>query len=160
VGFGDAITPGPVRIELPTLLDDQPAPALAAYPRESVVAEKLHIMVTLGMANSRMKDVFDVDFLSRNFKFDGATLAAAVHATFDRRRTELPEAPPIVFTETFTKDAGKQTQWRAFLRKSGLDSSLELSVVMAQVKAFTWPVMESIRDGVAIGTWSPERGWT
>src|SRR5262249_560046 len=36
VGFGDAVTPAAVAIEFPTLLDF-PAPALRAYPRETVV---------------------------------------------------------------------------------------------------------------------------
>ena len=59
VGFGDSITPGPCEIDYPTLLSDLPAPKLRAYPRETVVAEKLEAMVALGWANSRMKDFYD-----------------------------------------------------------------------------------------------------
>jgi predicted nucleotidyltransferase component of viral defense system len=59
VGFGDAVEPGVEEIELPVLLD-MPAPRLRAYPQETVIAEKLHAMVTLGLANSRMKDYYDV----------------------------------------------------------------------------------------------------
>lgn len=52
IGFGDAVTPGPVDIEYPSLLD-APVPHLRAYPVAAVVAEKFEAMVTLGMANSR-----------------------------------------------------------------------------------------------------------
>jgi hypothetical protein len=128
VGFGDAITPAAVRAEIPTLLG-LPAPFLDTYPRESVVAEKLHVMATLGMANSRMKDFFDVDFLARHFMFDCKMLTAAVHATFERRRTPIPEEPPTAFTTTFTDDEGKKSQWKAFLRKTGLASDLDLGHV-------------------------------
>ena len=86
VGFGDAITPPPTRMDYPTILD-YPAPALKAYPRETVVAEKFQAMVALGMANSRMKDFFDLWVLSRDFAFDGATLVKAITATFRRRRS-------------------------------------------------------------------------
>jgi len=73
IGFGDDVTPGPERIEFPTLLD-APGPKLLAYPRYTMVAEKLEAMVRLGVANSRMKDFYDVWLLSRLFEFDGRTL--------------------------------------------------------------------------------------
>src|SRR4029453_2305760 len=76
VGFGDAITPEPKMSDFPTLLP-LPVPKLRMYPRETVVAEKLHAMVYLGLPNSRMKDFFDVWFLCREFPFDGALLVAA-----------------------------------------------------------------------------------
>lgn len=62
VGFGDAVTPAPEPVEYPTILPELPAPRLRAYPRETVVAEKLEALVTLGIANSRMKDYFDLYF--------------------------------------------------------------------------------------------------
>ena len=55
IGFGDAVTPAPVEINYPVLLD-APAPHLRAYPVETVVAEKFEALVTLGIANSRLKD--------------------------------------------------------------------------------------------------------
>jgi hypothetical protein len=60
VGFGDAVTPPPVRMDLPVLLDF-PIPRLLVYPRETVVAEKLDAIVQLGTANSRMKDFYRPD---------------------------------------------------------------------------------------------------
>jgi nucleotidyltransferase AbiEii toxin of type IV toxin-antitoxin system len=81
IGFGDVITPGPVETEYPTLLD-LPSPHLLAYPRESVVSEKLEAMVKVGIANSRMKDFHDLHSLSTTFEFDGKALAEAIRATF------------------------------------------------------------------------------
>jgi Nucleotidyl transferase AbiEii toxin, Type IV TA system len=88
IGFGDAITPGPVETEYPTLLD-LPSPHLLAYPRETVVSEKLEAMVRLGIANSRMKDFHDLHSLSITFEFYGKTLTEA-RATFKQRGTDLP----------------------------------------------------------------------
>ncbi len=56
VGFGDAVTPAPEPVDYPVMLPELPAPRLRAYPRYTVVAEKLDAVVTLGIANSRMKD--------------------------------------------------------------------------------------------------------
>lgn len=76
IGFGDAINPDPSEVTFPTLLD-LPAPILKAYPRETVVAEKFQAMVMLGIANSRMKDFFDVWTLARQFEFSGPALCSA-----------------------------------------------------------------------------------
>lgn len=90
VGYGDAVTPGPEEIVYPTLLSDQPAPRLRAYPRATVVAEKVEAMVSLGMANTRMKDYFDVRALAREGVLDIELLGDAIAATFARRGTTLP----------------------------------------------------------------------
>ena len=125
VGFGDAIEPGAEDIELPVLLD-MPSPRLRAYPLETVIAEKLHAMVTLGMANSRMKDFYDVWMLTRAFTLDPNRLRRAVDATFARRDTSLLASVPEGLSDAFAADPGKQAQWHAFARnlstsRPGLD---------------------------------------
>ncbi|MFI5303107.1 MAG: nucleotidyl transferase AbiEii/AbiGii toxin family protein, partial [Polyangiales bacterium] len=119
IGFGDAVTPSAELIDFPTLLDS-PAPRLRAYPRETVVAEKVEAMVQLGMVNSRMKDFFDVLHLAQRFEFDGELLVRALRATFERRRTVLPTGLPVALTPAFADDATKRTQWVAFVRKTGV----------------------------------------
>lgn len=113
VGFGDAVEPAAEVVSLPVLLD-LPAPRLRAYPPETVIAEKLHAMVVLGLANSRMKDYYDVWMLTRTFEFEAERLRQAVSATFERRRTPVPTKVPEGLGEAFARDAGKQRQWAAF----------------------------------------------
>lgn len=115
VGFGDAIEPGAQDIDLPVLLD-MPSPHLRAYPLETVIAEKLHAMVVLGLANSRMKDYYDVWMLTRTFALDASRLRLAVDATFARRSTALPTSIPEGLSDAFAANAGKQAQWQAFAR--------------------------------------------
>jgi predicted nucleotidyltransferase component of viral defense system len=115
VGFGDAIEPGAEDIDLPVLLD-MPSPHLRAYPQETVVAEKLHAMVVLGLANSRMKDYYDVWMLTRAFSIDTNRLRRAVDATFERRSTPVPTSVPEGLSDAFAADADKQAQWHAFAR--------------------------------------------
>lgn len=133
IGFGDAVTPAAQPVHYPTLLDDLPAPALRAYPKATVVAEKLHAVTVLGMTNSRMKDFFDLWILLHDTALDDAELRRAVEATFERRRTTLPTELPIGLSDAFAADTTKQVQWKAFLRKNRLDA-MDLAEVVAHVR--------------------------
>lgn len=90
VGFGDAVWPAPELEAFPVLLEDFEAPRPRTYLKEAVVAEKFQAMVDLGMANSRMKDFYDLWYLSEHFGFEGEPLAEALRRTFEQRRTPLP----------------------------------------------------------------------
>lgn len=118
VGFGDAVTPGPVQSVYPVLLDDFPAPRLQTYPVYTVIAEKLHAMALLGMANSRLKDYLDLSVLLERETLDPEILAAAIAATFDRRGTAVPTGSLIGLSDEFANDASRQALWRAFLNKN------------------------------------------
>lgn len=98
VGFGDTITPGPVEIDYPALLD-APVARLRAYQVETVVAEKFEAMVRLGIANSRLKDFYDLWLISRTFSFDHPVLAEAVRRTFANRDMALPAEQPTGLSE-------------------------------------------------------------
>ncbi len=161
IGFGDVITPSAEPHDFPTLLDF-PAPRVRAYPRETVVAEKLEAMVQLGMANSRMKDFFDIVVLSRQFAFDGALLARAIRATFERRRTPLPQGLPVALTPAFANDATKRTQWNAFVRKAGVTGAPpDLGAVVALLIVFLSKPLEIAASGdVWKGRWSAGGPWS
>ena len=118
VGMGDAVTPAPEAATFPALLDF-PAPQVRIYPVYTVVAEKLEAMAKLGSANTRMKDFHDVWFLTRRFQLDGPTLRRAIEATFARRETPLPVWPDPL-SDALARDATKQIQWAAFIRRHGL----------------------------------------
>ena len=146
IGFGDAITPGPQEVDYPTILSDVPAPSLFAYPKETVIAEKLEAIVHLGIANSRMKDYFDLFVLSRDVSPDHDQLAAAIEATFSRRGTRLPAKLPIGLTLEFSEDRQKKTQWTAFLSRNRLDAP-PLSEVVARIVATYGPLLLQAGEG-------------
>ena len=131
IGFGDAVTPGPVYATYPVLLADFAAPQLRTYPVYTVVAEKLHAMVLLGMTNSRVKDYLDVWILLERESLDATVLATAIAATFKRRATVVPTTLPIGLSDEFANDASRQTLWAAFLRKNNLAAAPLGEVVTA-----------------------------
>ncbi|TAH52772.1 MAG: nucleotidyl transferase AbiEii/AbiGii toxin family protein [Treponema sp.] len=146
IGFGDAVTPEAEDVQYPVILKDFEQPKMRAYPRYTVVAEKFDAVYSLGMANSRMKDYFDLYTLARYMDFNGATLGRAVKATFERRRTVVVDAAPIGLTDTFAEDFQKQTQWQAFLRKNGIES-VSLGEVVAVLSDFLLPVANTVLHG-------------
>ncbi|NUP56559.1 MAG: nucleotidyl transferase AbiEii/AbiGii toxin family protein [Gemmatimonadaceae bacterium] len=163
VGFGDTVIPPAAVADFPTLLDF-PAPRVRAYPAETVVAEKFQAMVALGIANTRMKDFYDVWMLSETRRFEGARLAEAIAATFSRRGTALPsaDAPPLALTEAFGRDADKQRQWKAFLARGGLsDAPTELQTVLQRIAALVMPPASAARRGKEFHSiWASGRDWT
>jgi hypothetical protein len=159
IGFGDAVTPDATEVAFPTALD-MPAPILKAYPRETVVAEKFQAMVILGIANSRLKDFYDLWILSQHYAFDGAALTSAIRATFDRRRTPVPGTPPLALTTEFSKDAQKLTQWRAFLGKGALDTEMSLDEVVDRLSGFLMPPVQSAAQNADFDYhWPPGGPW-
>jgi len=164
IGFGDAITPKAKVAEFPALLA-MSAPRLAMYPRETVVAEKFETMVKLGLLNSRMKDFYDIWILARDFAFDGVTLTAAIRATFKRRRTVLPVDVPFCLSDEFAADAGKQTQWRGFVKRSQLQlKDTELAAIVSVLRDFLMPPTVAAKTNTPFpqqwpkgGPWTPVR---
>jgi hypothetical protein len=158
IGFGDVIVPQPIIVEYPALLEFPP-PVLRAYPKETVVAEKLEALTMLGLLNSRLKDYYDIALLSRLYPFDGALLTEAIRSTFRHRGTVI-EAIPVGLTDAFSSDPARAVQWRAFVRRSRLDSDSELDGLVGQVRSFASPPLEgTVRSGAFRSKWQPGGPW-
>jgi predicted nucleotidyltransferase component of viral defense system len=159
VGFGDAVVPPPGRKTYPTLLD-HPAPWILVYPREAVVAEKLEAIVTLGTANTRMKDFYDVNVLASAFSFDGDALVRAVRATFERRGSPLPETLPHALSTAFLGAPEQEAQWRAFVRRSRLEAPPDGAALAAALQRFLGPVLAAASSGEDFrASWAPGGPW-
>jgi hypothetical protein len=159
VGFGDAVVPGPEDVSYPIILPGMPEPQIRAYPRYTVVAEKLEALTSLGMLNSRMKDFFDLWVLAKHSDFDGTVLTRAIAATFERRQTAIPQGLPIGLSDEFINDVQKEKQWQAFLRKNALDP-MSLAVVIADLREFLLPVLSSISARASYDTaWRSGDRW-
>jgi predicted nucleotidyltransferase component of viral defense system len=158
IGFGDVVVAGPVEMDFPVLLDDQPTPHLLVYSRESAIAEKFEALVSLNLLTSRMKDIYDILHLAERETFSLATLREAIMATFARRLTRL-EDRNLVFSKEFSANRDKEIQWSAFLHRSRLESSQSIAEAMERLEAFAEPACSAKSQGNT--TWSPsEWRWT
>ena len=147
IGFGDAVRPSPIDVEYPVLLD-APHPRIRAYPRESVVAEKIHAMVAHGERNSRYKDFYDLHVLAQHFDFDGEYLVHAVGATFEQRRTPVSEALPVALTPSFYADAGHAERWVRYRNRNDLPAvPSDFGTVGDRVRPFLVEPWEALARG-------------
>ncbi len=147
IGFADVITPAPERLDYPTILDF-PAPQLLGYPPETVIAEKFQAMIVLGMANSRMKDFFDIWMLVTNFEFDGMLLQSAIQRTFKNRDTDLPTEKHIIFTDEFADN--KTTSWNAFSRNIRENNAVTTNQVITVLREFFFPILHASQQGIML----------
>ncbi|WP_367267515.1 nucleotidyl transferase AbiEii/AbiGii toxin family protein [Mesorhizobium sp.] len=155
VGFDDVVTPAPVELEYPTLLDSPP-PRLRAYPPETVIAEKFEALASLGVANSRMKDFYDLWMIARTFSFEGTVLSFALRRTFERRQTAWPAEIPAGLGTAFA--AAKSGQWRAFLtRERVVTAPGDFATIIDGLRAFLAPLLS---EGPHTGQWPPGGPWT
>ena len=144
IGFGDVIYPGRVKMDYPTLLNDQ-APSMFAYSIYSTGAGKREASVSLGVANSRYKDFYDLCTIPAREDFDGAILREALVETFENRHTGFDVI--AAFDEEFTDDYSRQQRWRGFLKNKNVTNERSFSEAINEVKHFLLPVIEAIRSG-------------
>ncbi len=159
IAFGDVLVAGPVEMEFPVLLDDQPVPRLRVYSKESTIAEKFESLVKLNILTSRMKDIYDILFLASHQAFDEHLLHKAISKTFNRRGTPIDDRKSI-FTKEFRSSKEKQAQWIAFLRRSHLESYESFAEAIDRLELFLEPVCsgELPLSGGQV-TWNPKK-WT
>lgn len=161
IGFGDVVTPGAIFADFPSLIG-LPSPQVRAYPPETVVAEKYEALVRLGAINSRMKDFYDVWALARERAFSGLVLAEAIHATFTRRGTQLPESIPLALSDAFVTDPAKLQVWQAFVTRTRLEpAALTLASTLELLGLFLLPPTQGvISTGLFARHWRPGGPWT
>jgi predicted nucleotidyltransferase component of viral defense system len=145
IGFGDAVTPGPVEAEYPVLIEDFPAPRLRTYPIYTVLSEKLHAIALLGMTNSRLKDYLDLSVILERETIDEKMLAKAIAATFLRRGMDVPSSIPLGLSDEFANDASRQAMWQSFMMKNEL-AMVPLNEVVISVREKLQTALQQARQ--------------
>lgn len=144
IGFGDIVVPEPQELDYPLLLDDMPEVSINAYSLETVVAEKFQTMIDRALANSRMKDFYDVYSILFSDKVDEGILSDAIVSVFNNRGTGYDDNHPL-FNGEFKNDPSKQTQWKAFLKKMKYKGELHLNEVVDYITEKMSPYWLSLK---------------
>ena len=141
VGIDDVIVPDPIKRMIITRLPDFVSPEVYTYSLESTIAEKFDAILQRMAGTSRMKDFYDIYYLSGIFDFDGEILIEAVKSTLVHRNRELPD-DVFAEIEDFKNSDALNTQWKAFdpVKESGLlfDDALDRLI------AFLEPIYQNI----------------
>lgn len=143
IGFGDIVTPSPVDLDYPLLLDHLPDVNILAYSLETVIAEKMHAVIDLADQSSRMKDYFDLYNILSKEQYDGDVLQEAIIRTFENRHTPY-NADAAFFREDFVNNQQMQVRWQAFMRKITLGKDLSFPVVANYIQNALRPYWENL----------------
>jgi len=139
IGFGDKIFSGPSKASFPSLLDF-PETKILAYSKETVLSEKIQIIVSLNYETSRLKDFFDIYYLCSNNTFFSNNILSAMNLTFDNRKTSIDDFK-LIFSNDFKKNLYFETQWKSFLRRNKIELTLSFESLMAKIESFFIPVL-------------------
>ncbi len=158
IGFGDIVYPERVLMDFPVLLEME-VPKIYAYSLNSVIAEKFEAIVSLGYANSRYKDFYDIYILCSNYDFNGNELKKAIEETFHHRQTGFYDI--VAFEKGFAEDALRKSRWNSFIKKKKAMESVEFLTAVDMIKDFLQPIVEKIIDNVEMNQhWNVQhRSW-
>ncbi|XCP85546.1 nucleotidyl transferase AbiEii/AbiGii toxin family protein [Roseburia hominis] len=158
IGFGDVIYPERMKMDFPVLLDME-MPKVYAYSIYSVIAEKFEAFVSLGLANGRYKDFYDIYVLADRYVLDGSELKNAIVETFCHRGTGFDDI--IAFEADFTEDATRQSRWKSFIKKKKALMQVDFKNTISLIKSLLMPIAEAIRNDSSFNSrWNKEsKSW-
>lgn len=142
LGIGDVISPGVEKRKFAAQLDGFDSPEIATYSIESTVAEKFEAILRRSDLNSRMKDFYDISYLSNVFNFDGRKLQKAISETLANRETEHSK-DSLEKIIRLSEDKEMKVKWNYFQRKLKTEMP-EFSAVLKDINAFLGPIWENI----------------
>ena len=155
IGFGDIVYPERMKMDFPVLLD-MDIPKVYAYSINSVVAEKFEAFVSLGLANSRYKDFYDIYVLADRYNFNGTELMNAIKETFNHRSTSLEEI--VAFEDGFADDEIRRIRWNSFVKKKKALVKLSFEETVQLLKILLFPIVDAIKKNELFEqTWSHEK---
>ena len=155
IGFGDIVYPERMKMDFPVLLD-MDIPKVYAYSINSVVAEKFEAFVSLGLANSRYKDFYDIYVLSDRYNFDGTELMNAIKETFNHRGTSFDDI--VAFEDGFADDETRLMRWNSFVKKKKALIKLGFEETVQLLKILLFPIVDAIKKNELFErTWSHEK---
>jgi predicted nucleotidyltransferase component of viral defense system len=160
IGFGNPPFPDARKVVWPGLLDF-PKAQLKVYPPEASIAEKLEAMVRFGIANSRMKDFYDIWWMASHFSFRSVVLVQSITATFGDRQIIIPQPIPLALQEEFYRDPIKNAQWNAFLHRVQLNEIPPSFTELGRfLHGFLIPVFKAVSSGDSFESkWKPGGPW-
>jgi len=160
IGVGDVIVPKAERRSIQTQLDGYYKPEILTYSLESTIAEKFDAILQRFELTGRMKDFYDIYYLSRTFNFDGLKLQTAIQETLQNRGT-LYDKDSLDRVMALAENVDMQVRWRYFL-KAIKNTDLPFSEVISGIQQFLAPVWNAIiAENETTGVWNAETNrWT
>lgn len=142
VGVDDVIVPGAVKRTVSTRLDGFHPPTIYTYSLESTIAEKFDAIIKRMEATSRMKDFFDIYYLSGVFDFEGRKLQEAIFRTLEYRGT-IYESDSFERIRDFKNNTSLLKLWDNYQSGTREDKP-DFNVVIDRLDKFLEPIFHAV----------------
>ncbi len=157
IGIGDVIVPKQEKRKIPTQLNDFDAPEVNTYSIETTIAEKIDAILNLMEFSSRMKDYYDIYYLSNKFDFNGKVLAEALAKTFANRGHSFT-IEQFEQVMSFSANSVMNKKWKAFVRKINIKTD-DFDIILKTIKVFLIePFTAAIENREFVNRWSAAGG--
>ena len=142
VGVDDVIVPGAVKRTVSTRLNGFHPPTIYTYSLESTIAEKFDAIIKRMEATSRMKDFFDIYYLSGVFDFEGRKLQEAIFRTLEYRGT-IYESDSFERIRDFKNNTSLLKLWDNYQSGTRGDKP-DFNVVIDRLEKFLEPIFHAV----------------
>lgn len=141
ISTDDVITPDAIRYEYKMMFEHRNISVLS-YNLETLLAEKMQTILARGIANTRMRDYYDVYELLKFNKeqIDEGVLRAAFSATCKKRDTLFAKTEITALIQMINSDTGLQEMWNRFRCNNYFVKDIEWN----ELKEFVFAEMERI----------------
>ena len=155
IGIGDVIIPdSEIRVMQAQLKEFDDVEVLT-YSLETTVAEKFDAILQRFELTSRMKDFYDIWYITGNFRFDGEVLSKAIKETLDNRGTVI-QADTMERVKNLGDDKIILTRWSHFKNKMNL--SMDLSECLVIIEDFIGSIVDKLlREEFLSSKWNPHK---
>ncbi|MBV9823758.1 MAG: nucleotidyl transferase AbiEii/AbiGii toxin family protein [Actinobacteria bacterium] len=156
VNFGDPVIPAPQLLHLPALRPGGSHIAILGYPVETILAEKISTAVTLGPANTRVRDYADLYTLTGTRDLLHAAVREALLATSAHRQAGLVPLSSVLGNLVGLR-ARAYAAYRTGLGPDGGKLPEDFSTVVSAVVTFADRLVEEAERTI---TWNcASRSW-
>lgn len=157
IGVGDIIVPKAEKRKIPVQLDEFEQPEISTYSLESTIAEKFDAILQRLEMTSRMKDFYDIYYLSNMFDFDGLKLQEAIKETLQNRGTSYSRKSLQQIAD-FVNDSEMVSKWKRAL-KDIKKPDLDFGEVVGTIVNFLNPVWQGVvNEEEFFGEWRKAEG--
>lgn len=135
ISTDDVITPSAIAYDYKLMFEDRTIRVMT-YNLETLLSEKLQTMLQRDIANTRMRDFYDVFYLlkEQNDRIDIQVLKAAYDATCRKRETVFQKEDTLCILNRIETDLEMQNRWEKFCKDNYFVGNMEWQDVIGTVE--------------------------
>jgi len=130
---GDYVTPREIEYKFKLMFEDREI-SVFAYNVETVLAEKIETTITRGIANTRMRDFYDIYILTSVQPYDAGIFKAALQKTIEKRETAEQMSDVAGTIQMIAESQIMIDLWRRYQEKYSYAADISWDMVISAIR--------------------------